>query len=257
MKKYKIYGLIDPRTDKICYIGYTTQLLKSRLLQHLNPNSENKSNIAKLNRYLRKKDLKLKIIEIYDCKNEQEMYDKEIYYIAYYKKLGYKLKNIQEGGLITINNEESYLKFKKTRLKNKENHIIHRCENSVLTQFKNDEIINIYKLIKKGYNNEDLHKIYNTKCKLSAIKAIRSGKTWKELYNIYMKETISSIKSNSSDCYTGYQKIKIIDLINKNYELNHIQKWFNKISKSDLKRIKNKIIWKPVWKVYEQVKRLQ
>ena len=109
-KKYKIYGLIDPRTNKICYIGYTTQLLRKRLLQHLNPISGNRSKIAKLHRHLKKKDLKLLIVEIYNCENEDDMYNKEIFYISYFNKLGYNLKNIQEGGKITINNKESYLK---------------------------------------------------------------------------------------------------------------------------------------------------
>lgn len=226
---------------------------KKRLSQHLNPILENKSKIAKLNRHLRKKDLKLSIVEVYNCKNEDEMYEKEIFYISYFNKLGYDLKNIQEGGKITINNEESYLKFKKTRLKNKEKHIVYRGENSSLSLLTNNEVLNIYLLIKKGYNNEDIYNFYNNKCTLSVIKAIRSGQNWKELFDIYMKNFISSIKSSSNNCYTGYQKVKIIKLINKGYSLDHINKWFNKVSKSDLKRIKNKVIWIPVWKVFEQI----
>ena len=252
-KTYKIYGLIDPRTNKICYIGYTTQLLKTRLLQHLNPIPNNLSKIAKLHRYLKRNGLKLSIIEICNCKNEEEMYEKEIFYISHFKNIGYDLKNIQKGGKITINEEESYLKSKRTRLKNKKNYTTYRGENSPISLLTNNEVINIYNLIKKGYNNEDIYKFYNDKCTLSVIKAIRSGQNWKELFDINMKEFIPSIKSSSNECYTGYQKVKIVDLISKNYELCHIHKWFNKISKSDLKRIKNKIIWNPVWKVYKQI----
>lgn len=252
-KKYKIYGLIDPRTNKICYVGYTTQLLKSRLLQHLNPISQNLSKIAKLSKYLRKKNLKLSIVEICNCKNEEEMYEKEIFYISHFKELGYNLKNIQKGGKLTINEFESYLKFKKTRLKNKKNYGDYRGENSNCSLLKNNEVINIFNLIKKGYSNEDIYMFYKDRCTLSVIKSIRSGQNWKELFNIHMKVFISSIPSKNITSYRSYQKIKIIELINKNYELQHIHKWFKKISKSDLKRIKNKVIWKPVWKVYEQI----
>jgi predicted GIY-YIG superfamily endonuclease len=79
-KSYKIYGLINPKTNKICYIGYTTQTLKRRLQQHLNPILENKSKIAKLSRSLKRQDLKLTIVEICQCIDVNDMYEKEIYY---------------------------------------------------------------------------------------------------------------------------------------------------------------------------------
>lgn len=251
--KYKIYGLIDPRTNKICYIGFTQQGLKKRLTQHLNPKPTNESKIAKLHRFLKSKNLKLTIVEIENCKSLEDMYDKEIYYISYYKNLGYKLKNIQDGGKIGVNSEESYNKFRKSMIKNKSDHNYLKGELNRLALLSNNEVLNIYNLIIKGYNNEDIYHFYKDKCKLSTIKAIRSGQTWKDLFNTNLNIKIPSIKSSSKDCYTGYQKLKIIDLINKDYELNHIHKWFNKISKSDLKRIKNKVIWNPVWKVYEQI----
>jgi hypothetical protein len=252
-KIYKIYGLIDPRSNKLCYIGYTTQTLKNRLRQHLNPKDENMSKIAKLQRYLNKYDKKLSIIEICNCKSEEEMYEKEIYYISHFKSLGYTLKNIQPGGKITINNNESYRKFKKTHLKNKEFHKIKKCEESHLSKLTNKDVLKIYKLIIKGYNNLDIIFYFKDKCKISCVKSIRNGKNWSSLFKSHLDIIIPSIKSSSNDCYTGYQKLKIIDLIVKNYELDHINKWFNKISKSDLKRIKNKNIWVPVWKSHEQI----
>lgn len=252
-KTYKIYGLIDPRTNKLCYIGYTTQTLKKRLRQHLNPKEENMCKIAKLQRYLNRYNKKLTIFEICNCKSEEEMYEKEIFYISHFKKLGYNLKNIQSGGKNTINDIESYKKFRKTHLKNKEFHNIKKCEESHLSKLSNNDVYEIYKLILKGYNNSDIFYYYKDKCKISCIKAIRNGKNWNSLFKEKLNIIIPSIKSSSNDCYTGYQKLKIIELIIKNYEIEHIQKWFNKVSKSDLKRIKNKNIWIPVWKTYEQI----
>lgn len=251
--KYKIYALVDPRNNKVCYIGCTYQNLNKRFLQHLNPIKTNQSKLAKLVRFLKNKSMKLSIIEIDNCSTKEEMYEKEIFHISDYKKRGYELKNIQDGGQININDKQSYLKFKKTHLNNKELHNYLKGEEARLSLLKNYEVLNIYELIKKGYNNEELYELYKDKCSLSAIKAIRAGQTWKTFYKINLNFKVVSIKNYDKNSYKSYQKLKIVDLIIKGYSIKHINKWFKKISISDLKRVQTKQIWQPVWKVHEQI----
>jgi predicted DNA-binding protein (UPF0251 family) len=94
MKKYYIYAL--EYADKIFYIGKTNNL-KTRLSKH--------KSTAKLQRthkenYINKlliegKNIEIKIIETIENGNEDE---REIYWISYYKSIGYKLYNGTSGG---------------------------------------------------------------------------------------------------------------------------------------------------------------
>lgn len=251
MIKFKVYGLVDPRNNKICYIGITRKLLKRRLYQHNNPSDNNLCKIAKLSRHLKGKQLKFNIVELESCKDEIGMYDKEIYYINLYKSLNYRLYNIQPGGKITINDAESYKRSSITKLKNKENYNYLKGEDSPHTELTDEIVINIFALIKKGYNNCDIQEYYNNKYNISIIKAIRSGQNFKHLFKKYLNLKIPSIKNSSDSSYTGYQKVEIIKLIENDNSIEEIHNIFNKISLSDLRRIKNKVIWKPVWKVFK------
>ena len=95
MKKqsYFIYGLIDPRDSSLCYIGCTTRPLRIRLNQHNNVAENYKSKIANLSKFLKRSGLKFSMIKICTCQSEQEMYDKEIHYISYFRNQGYNLRN--------------------------------------------------------------------------------------------------------------------------------------------------------------------
>lgn len=258
MKKVKrgflIYGLINPKSDKICYIGYTTQLLSTRLRQHNNPVTNNNSKVAKLLRHLIKENLKFSIVEIDDCINEKEMYKSEIKHIKEYSEKGYKLYNLQEGGCSSKNPVESYKKAYKTALKRGTFLKSRKGSENEKAVLNENEVLEIYKLIKQNYSNEEIYKKYNIKCKISTIKALRNGQNWQHLWNLHFDKKINSLKCLNSG-YNPRIKLKIIDLIEKNYELNHIHKWFQKVSKSDLKRIKNQEIWKPIRKRYEELKR--
>ena len=251
MKTYKIYGLIDPRTYQICYIGYSTQKLKNRLAQHNNPHTENMSKIAKLCRSLKVLNKKFEIVEITTCLSEEDMYEKEIFYIKEYKQLGYKLYNLQDGGKLTTNPPESRKRGAEKK-KLKPSPLL--GDNNPCSVLKESDVLNIYSLIKKNYTNLEIFEIYKEKCKISTIKALRNGQNWKHLWSGYFDQPIKSLKNEQ----TGYKariKLKIVDLIEKGYSIEHIHKHFPNLKNSDLKRIKDKKIWVPVWNIHNFNKR--
>jgi len=102
-----IYGLIDPRNNKVFYIGYA-EILKRRLAIHLNVNGKRRErNLYKDNviRKILNLGLKPQMIVLDSCEKkyneQQEKYNHElleIKYIKEYKKLGIKLTNLTAGG---------------------------------------------------------------------------------------------------------------------------------------------------------------
>jgi len=92
-----IYVLIDPRDNQIRYVGKTNNI-KTRLTEHCTPRNL-KNNTYKVNwiRSVLNYNLRpiLKVIEQCDESNWQE---REIYWIKYYRDLGYDLTNATEGG---------------------------------------------------------------------------------------------------------------------------------------------------------------
>ena len=49
-------------------------------------------------------------------------------------------------------------------------------------------------------------------------------------------------------------KIKIIELLDKGYTVEHISKWIKRVNKYDIKYASVKKIWKNVWNIYEYQK---
>ena len=88
-----IYGLVDPRTNEIRYVGKTTQTLNKRLSQHLCSNK--KHNPHKFNWINQLKTLNLKptIILIETC-NDKNWVEREKHYILTIENL----TNITQGG---------------------------------------------------------------------------------------------------------------------------------------------------------------
>lgn len=95
--KYTIYKLIDPITNDIRYIGLTFNSLKQRLSSHMSePGTSHKCNwISKL----KKEGLKPIIESIEEnISSYDEVCEREIYYINYYKSIGCNLTNMATGG---------------------------------------------------------------------------------------------------------------------------------------------------------------
>lgn len=95
---YKIYGLKDPITEQIRYIGYTKRdNLDVRLKEHLTIDCKFHKGHWILN--LRKNDLTPIIELIEDHISKEEIQSKEIFYIKLFKSLGAKLTNMNDGGV--------------------------------------------------------------------------------------------------------------------------------------------------------------
>lgn len=212
IRGFIIYGLIDPRTSKICYIGCTQQLLSNRLRQHNLPVLSNKSKIAKLSRKLKKLKLKLSIVELKRCRDLEDMYLSEINLIKEFRNNGYKIYNLQNGGLSGKNPKESYKKSLKTSIKKGTNLKPKKGSENSSSVLNEDDVLHIYSLIKKYYSNNEIFELYKNKCKISTIKALRTGQNWSHMFKENFDKPIESLKCEK----TGYNtrvKLKIVDLI--------------------------------------------
>jgi group I intron endonuclease len=98
--KHKIYVLIDPKTNKIRYVGQTTKQINVRLYNHIykakksNHKTTHKNTWIKslLNENLRP------IIELIDVVGENDWKEVEKNYISLYREKSHDLLNISEGG---------------------------------------------------------------------------------------------------------------------------------------------------------------
>ncbi len=91
-----VYGLVDPRSLEVRYIGKTVHGLK-RPREHyseLNYNNNYKSGWVK---QLRKAGLRYNIVVLEFCKRET-LNDQEIWWISYGKLSGWRLTNLTKGG---------------------------------------------------------------------------------------------------------------------------------------------------------------
>lgn len=111
--RYKIYKLIDPKTNDIRYIGRTVQTLSNRLKKHLK--ADDKSHRVNWIKSLIKNGLEPKIELICETDSFENCCELEQFYIKKYKKLGFKLVNMTNGGDGSIgfkHSEETIIKLK-------------------------------------------------------------------------------------------------------------------------------------------------
>lgn len=104
-----IYGLLDPETKELKYVGKTSGKLTDRLSSHLwcAKKSGRKNLIYSWMRSLLNRNLKPEIFEI-DSAETKDIDNLEIFYIQYFKTIGCDLKNQQPGG----NGQAKGFKFK-------------------------------------------------------------------------------------------------------------------------------------------------
>lgn len=92
----KIYGLFDPETKELRYIGKTQARLSSRLAHHIwrASNTHKKQWILKLLRSGQKPEIDI----IEECETNEELIKAEMHHIAQFKSIGCRLVNHTEGG---------------------------------------------------------------------------------------------------------------------------------------------------------------
>ena len=94
---YKIYLLKDPVTQEIRYVGQTYKILKYRLNEHLQDSKRKKFRNVNWIKSLLKKDLK-PIIELIEECSLDNVDEREIYWISYFRSINSKLNNHDDGG---------------------------------------------------------------------------------------------------------------------------------------------------------------
>lgn len=101
---YKIYGLKIKGCDDIRYIGQTKQSLSRRFSNHI---CDFRNNTKKTN-WIRKYRNDIEIILIEDgIKTLEECNNREIFYIKYYRGIGYNLINLTDGGYGLVGHKQS------------------------------------------------------------------------------------------------------------------------------------------------------
>jgi group I intron endonuclease len=93
---FYIYGLLDPNTKELRYIGKTNNL-KVRYRDHINKLSETnyKANWIKS---LKNNNLKPELIVLEKYENESDCFKAEIFLIEYFRSIGVNLTNLTNGG---------------------------------------------------------------------------------------------------------------------------------------------------------------
>lgn len=244
---YSLYYLYDPRNHTVCYVGITNNP-KSRFRQHNNPVPSNQSKIAKLCRHLKKQGLKLEGQVIYQSYSR--------YYIEFLEKTKIrrlrnrykdKIKNLQDGGYNSYGmHPEAKHKMLETRKRNNKPGPRGESSNSNL---KETDVLRIYSLILDYYSNTEIVEMFEGKVGRTQVSMLRYGCNWGHLFTAHNMISIPSLPNNGG--YTGKEKIEIVDKISNGYDYETLSKIYTKLSKSDLKRIQNRMIWDKVWMVYD------
>ncbi len=95
IKNVHIYVLKDPETGEVRYVGKTKTSLKQRLYNHLGDKSTHHRSCWI--KSLKNRNLK-PVIESIELVSDETWAEREIYWIQYYKDLGAKLVNSNDGG---------------------------------------------------------------------------------------------------------------------------------------------------------------
>lgn len=247
-----LYVLIDPRDDKVCYVGITMQSFQDRLNQHRNPVRGNNTRIAKLQKHLKSIGLTIQG-EVLAKGSEEFISILEKYCISgFWKYLGKdSLKNHLIGGRDSFGIDlESLEKRRKTTLERKkqgfyESREGEKSSSNKLTEY---QILEIYKLIRQFYSNSEILDMLELDIGLTGLNQIRHGKSWKYLWEQEGMIVIPSLKKEKGGL-SSPNKIKVLTDIENGTSIEDIKQRYQ-LQTTDIKRIKDKILWKPVWDIY-------
>lgn len=97
--KNVIYGLFDPRSGQLRYVGLHVGDIKKRLREHLSlARSGKKIYVYDWIRQVLREGLQPEIDFLEVCGSRQEMIEAEVWHIAYWRSLGCRLTNLTDGG---------------------------------------------------------------------------------------------------------------------------------------------------------------
>ncbi len=144
-----------------------------------------------------------------------------------------------------IDNLESVTKSVNQKHKYKNSNKKIDGENNPMSFLKECDVLEIYEMIKDGYTNFDIADKFNIHDRYVSL--IRSGKRWKYLYDIHMKENIQSLGCNSlpqKDLLDIIYKIVKTDKTNEEIGSEYF------LDKTTISKVRNKRIWHRAWKLY-------
>lgn len=194
---FYIYILIDPRDNRIRYVGQTSNI-KLRYQKHCK-RQQQKNHRGNWLSLLHSLDLK-PIMEVIEECSESVWADRETYWIKYYRELGCDLVNATDGGegipnpSVETRSKMSYAhkhRSKEHRLKireiflgnafacgkrTEEYRLKRSGEGNPAVKLKEDDVINIRRLLYQGYNCTQLSKIYGVH--RVTISDIKNRRTW-------------------------------------------------------------------------------
>ncbi len=121
VSKFLIYGLVDPVSGQLRYVGKSTEGL-DRPKEHGYPSELKRGHGYKENwiRQLRSLGLNYKIEVLHEVTDAEILSEAEIHWIAYFRALGCKLTNLTDGGEGCLGRIRSNEEKQRIRLSNME-----------------------------------------------------------------------------------------------------------------------------------------
>jgi hypothetical protein len=178
--------------------------------------------------------------------------EQEIYWGTHYNVLNKDGLNLKIGNSKGKLNEDVKKKISLTRLNHSNLNI--PCgedhPNVILTE---EQVIKIYSLIKKYYSNNEIISKMNLNIQSGSITNIRYGITWNHLWCKHFTFPYPGFPSKTNGVPFRI-KMKIIELLDKGYTVEHISRWIKRVNKYDIKYASFRKIWKNVWNIYEYQK---
>ena len=194
-----VYGLSDPKTGETRYIGITKQP-KIRYADHLRCND--KSDKSNWIRSLKEENLKPTMFVIQTYADSKKACEAEIFFIAYFRSLGFDLTNISPGGNIgnfsflkgkplseaqKLKIKNSLLGVKHTDERKLNQSLSHLGQTPTNAMFTDEQVLQIraeYKaLCEEQGHPSGIRTLLANKygCKPRTIKAVYSGQNYKRL----------------------------------------------------------------------------
>jgi|688.fasta_scaffold314712_2 hypothetical protein len=131
-------------------------------------------------------------------------------------------------------------------------YIDRKGEKHPLSELKEIDVLNIYKLFKEGKTNDEVANVYNIHSRYVSL--IRHGKRWKHTYESYYANNLSQNKSMGFYAYDKKTCFRILDdIVSKKMNNTEIAKKYN-CDQTTICKIKKKQTWKNVWKIYNSEK---
>ncbi|MDD4156596.1 MAG: GIY-YIG nuclease family protein [Candidatus Cloacimonetes bacterium] len=242
---YQIINLINDKT----YIGSSIDV-KNRWREHKTDLEKNRHHSIYLQRSWNKYGKANFVFSMLEECDRNELLDREQYYLdkfkSYKKENGYNIaKNTSAPMMGRKHSKETLVKLSEG-VRNRDSSVWVRGEDKFNAKFKDEDIINIKKLIYENYKIKDIAKIYNVKP--NTITQIKTGERWNHIKTKYDELIVQTPKQK----LTIEKVIEIKKLlIEENLTIVEIADMFD-VTFSMISAIKNLKNWKTIGEKYNE-----